>query len=248
MASIEWASPTKQSYILKNTIHIWKIEYSDFSGDESVLLKVLTDDELKRADKFHYKIDRKRYTVTKAFLKIILSKILSVNPVEIRFALNAHGKPKLIKPADVHFNISHSGNMGMIAVTDVAAIGVDVERYRERMTAGKAAKRFFSEKEVADFLELPEDQKLKGFFNCWTRKEAFIKALGLGLAMPLRDFDVTLKPGEKVKLTDIRKINETATDWTLKPIPLEIEYAAAFAIKSKSFEDYYWDAQNLVHF
>lgn len=241
-----WAHPAKDSYILNKSIHIWKINYPDFSGKQKILLEILNNTEKERSDKFHFKTDRKRYITTKALLKIILAQTLSTEPGQINFEFNKYGKPLIKNSNSPHFNVSHSADIGIIAITDVASIGVDVEKYRKRMNSPKVAKRFFSEKEAKAFLSLPHEQRLQGFFNCWTRKEAFIKALGLGLAMPLRDFDVTLKPGEETILEHVIRNGEHAEDWTLKNIPLENDYAAAFAVKAKIFRDYYWSAGNLI--
>ncbi len=110
------------------------------------------------------------------------------------------------------------------------------------MTTVDIAKRFFSKAEIESYLSLLEDQKLQGFFNCWSRKEAFIKAVGKGLSIPLHTFDVSLKPDAPVKLLAIRDQNEDADNWQLVDLKTDKDYAAAYIIKAKLFTSHYWDA------
>lgn len=245
MEKISWISPTDDTFLIKNNLHIWKIVYPEINFKSNPISNVLHHDEIERANKFYFETDRKRFIVTRAFLKIIMAKILKISPNDIHFSFNKHGKPELEQNIPIHFNISHSGDIGLIAVSDQGPVGIDVERYRKTMTSGKVAKRFFSADEVDTFLSLPEYQRQEGFFNCWTRKEAFIKALGLGLAMPLSNFSVTLKPGIPAQLLSVTHNNEKASDWLLKDIHMENNYAAAYAIKAKKFEEYYWLTNNL---
>jgi 4'-phosphopantetheinyl transferase len=246
MADFDWANSTEKSFILKNTIHIWKITYSDFDNEESGFGKILSKQEISRADKFYFSIDKKRYLLTRALLKNILARITGADPQKLHFKFNEHGKPHLENFKHIYFNISHSADIGLIAVTDCAAIGIDVEEYRKRLQLQEISKRFFSRYETDVLSKLPDNQKMHAFFNCWTRKEAFIKALGLGLTLPLKHFDVTLHPAEQARVIAIRYKDEKAEEWTLKDIPMENEYAAAFAVKFKNFKDYYWIAKDLA--
>jgi 4'-phosphopantetheinyl transferase len=245
MNTINWAPFSEQPIILKNAIHIWKIQFSDFSNQQEILRKALSTDEQKRATRFHFKIDKQRYLICKAFLKIILSRIMGIETAQVDFTFSEHGKPYLKDRSQIHFNISHSGDIGLIAITDVAPIGVDVEQHRDQMELKKIANRFFSKEEVAELMELPDESRLKGFFNCWSRKEAFIKAIGLGLAMPLEKFQVSLKPGEAAQLLSVNYKNEQASDWILKDLTIAHDYSAAYVVKSKEFKDFFWRIENL---
>lgn len=241
MPYIQWKKADNSAYQLNRSVHIWRISFSNFSNEEAALNELLSNIELERASRFHFKIDSLRYKSTKAISKLVLSKILNATPRDLKFSLNKHGKPELLNnEKNIHFNVSHSGDIGLIAVSDIGPIGIDVEIYRKKMLTEKFARRFFSESEVKDYLALSDEQKEEGFFNCWTRKEAFIKALGLGLAMPLKDFDVSMAPNKEAKLKKIRNINEEPHKWILKNIPLFEDYAASFAIKSNILHDKYW--------
>lgn len=229
------------AYFFNHSVQLWKISFNDFSDDEKFFKNILSSEEIERAARFHFVIDSIRYKVTKAVTKIILGKILSKEPQAIKFEFNAHGKPFLKDNKDgIQFNASHSGELGLLAITDIGPLGVDIERYRKNMLTEKFARRFFSLSEVKSFLALPQSQKEAGFFNCWTRKEAFIKALGLGLAMPLKDFTVTLIPEEKAALKEIKNLNENVNNWLIKDIPLPDAYAAAYAIKAKAAQENCW--------
>lgn len=248
MTLVNWKKPDTNAFILDSNIHIWHFEFSAFKDDLDLYEKVLSNDEIKRADKFYFKIDRKRYIVTRSILRIIISKINRVPPQEIIFKFNEYGKPQLSAPVSgIYFNSSHSGNKGMTAITDIAEVGIDVEQHRKNMATEKIAKRFFSSKEVEEFTALQNNSKQTGFFNGWTRKEAFIKALGLGLAMPLKNFDVSLTPQKKVQIYGIRRINEIPENWTLLDIPIQSTYSAALAIKSQMYTVYYWMADKEIY-
>lgn len=232
---------------LSQDVHIWKILFTDFNDNTDIYTKVLSNDEILRADRFYFKIDRKRYIITRAVLKILLTRIMDVAPQKIILENRENGKPYLKKPLlKIYFNITHSANIGLIALTDIGDIGIDVELFRENFSTEKIARRFFSATEVEDFLNLPDKNKSLGFFNCWTRKEAFIKALGLGLKLPLKKFDVTLTPQEKAKIKEIRLPDENAGDWLLQNIGMPENYSAALAIKAKSAKIQYWIADETI--
>ena len=246
MQYVSWSSLSKEAFILSKSVHIWKIEYAAFSGEEEKIQRVLNNNEIARANKFHYPIDRKRYSVTRALLKIILGNVINKDPLDIDFTYNAHGKPLLKNHTTVYFNVSHSAELGLIAVSDLPCLGVDIEKHRTRIDCVKLAKRFFSENEQISFLKLADSQKTEGFFYGWTRKEALIKALGLGLAMPLKNFDVKLEPGSNAELLNIRYKSEHSADWTIKNIVLDNDYAAAYAVKARDFNDSFWSSAGLI--
>ncbi|HED10543.1 MAG TPA: 4'-phosphopantetheinyl transferase superfamily protein, partial [Caldithrix abyssi] len=125
----------------------------------------------------------------------------------------------------------------------LAPVGVDIEHFRKETTTVKIAERFFSNKEVQAFLALNDEQREEGFFNAWTRKEAFIKAAGLGLSMPLHSFDVTLTPGQEARLLDVRHPGYQAGDWLLRALPVSPPYAGAFCIKHRAPRLRLWQTQ-----
>jgi len=148
---------------------------------------------------------------------------------ELAFDLNEFGKPELAG-SEIMFNLSHSHGLALFAVTRGRAIGIDIERIREEMTIGKIARRFFSPAEASALSALPAHQQAEAFFNCWTRKEAWIKARGQGLSIALNSFEVSLAPGEPARLRATRPDPEEASRWSLVALACEPGYAAALAV------------------
>lgn len=236
-----WISANNEDYNLHNSVHIWLLRFDELKGQEQDFYNLLADEEKKRADNFFSNIDRTRYIVSKGYLRKLLEKFTLTDPEKIVFTANDYGKPALKFPTlELYFNISHSANLGLIAISDIAEIGIDVEKHKKIKTIDKIADRFFSQTEKEVLLKLPGKHKLEGFFNCWSRKEAFIKSIGRGLSFPLKLFDVTLKPGDPAELIEIREANESANQWFLQEISVDVGYSAAFCIKSKpGFSIYY---------
>lgn len=241
-----WSAPSSEAFEKDNTVHLWLLNYKTCHDFLNNILPELSSGELERANKFYFEEDRNRYLITRSILKKILSRMLNTVPGQLRFEFNAYGKPFLKSDPGLFFNVSHSGNFGLIAITSIADIGVDVEKYRHKMTGDDVAKRFFSSKEISDYLNLNVKERQQGFFNCWTRKEAFIKAVGMGLSLPLNSFDVSLKPGSKAQITAIRKPPDDPEKWTMESIYVDEEYAAAYTLRAKHFKTKYWMACPLI--
>lgn len=214
-------------------IHVWRIELDRPAAQVEQLAGVLGQDEPDRAGRFHFERDRRRFTVARGALRVILSRYVAFTPGELRFAYGPYGKPALAPPFnrnELQFNVAHSHNLALCAVKGSGSeLGVDVEYIRPVLEAEQIAGRYFSPAEQAALRACPPEQKLAAFFNCWTRKEAYLKALGDGLARPLADFDVSLAPGEPVRLLQVKDQPEEAARWFLAAfIPLP-GYVAALA-------------------
>lgn len=174
-------------------------------GREAVLASatLLSDAERQRASRFAFDRDRRRFTVARALLRQLLAARLGVRPESVELVYGAHGKPALARrcaDSDLRFNVSHCDDVAVYAFSRGREIGIDVEAIRVIRDADDIAGRFFSRRENEAYLALDPRDKPLGFFNCWTRKEAFIKALGDGLYHPLDAFDVSLAPGEPAKI------------------------------------------------
>jgi 4'-phosphopantetheinyl transferase len=193
--------------------------------------------------RFRFDRDRRRFIVARAVLRCILADYLRVPPAAVRFSYGKRGKPALPEPwADrFHFNLSHSGELALIGVTGEGRIGVDIEEFRPVAEEDRIAERFFSPREHATLVSLPKEQQQAAFFNCWTRKEAYIKALGDGLSCPLDRFDVTLGPDEPPRLVGILDEPEQVGRWTLYAPPLPVaDYAAAVIVEGHPREARQW--------
>ena len=182
------------------------------------LTQCLSDGERLRAGRFVFERDRRRFIVGRARLRHLLASRLGVQPDAVELVYGPRGKPRLSRSfsdADLCFNVSHSEDLAVCAFSSGREIGVDVEAVREMRDADEIAARFFSRRENEAYLALdPRDRPL-GFFNCWTRKEAFIKARGDGLHYPLDRFDVSLAPGEPARILRVEDTPGEQCDWTL---------------------------------
>jgi 4'-phosphopantetheinyl transferase len=191
---------------------------------------ILAKDEIDRASRFHFQKDRERFVAGRGLLRMILSSYVGVPPGEIIFTYGSRGKPGLQRQEGrqpIEFNLAHSNGTAIYAITQDRPVGVDIESVKHEFPIESVAERFFSKVEVAALRSLPEDVRRTAFFKCWTRKEAFIKALGDGLSCPLADFDVSLAPGEPARLLDVRWASEEAHRWCMEDIDSVADYAAS---------------------
>ncbi len=225
--------PSAEVQIDAREVHIWHsnlqvspIQYQDMES-------LLSEEERKRAERFHYDIHRVRFTVARATLRLILAKYLSQAPKEIQFGYGINGKPGLASPnpLQIEFNLSHSEDAVVIAVCREAAVGVDIESIKPNREILRIARRFFSKHEYTVLQSLPKTQRLSGFYNCWTRKEAFVKAVGSGLYMPLDAFAVTLNPHEPARLLWMKGEPDAAEKWSLYSWQPTENFTAALAVK-----------------
>lgn len=180
----------------------------------------LSEDEQMRAAQFHFPVHRRRYVAARCALRKVLAGYLNTTPEKIAFQYNRFGKPFLVNKA-MQFNVSHAGDVAVMAFASTCRVGVDVERVRADILKENIAEHFFATGEVDALHALPVEQRSEAFFHCWTRKEAFIKAIGMGLSIPLDAFTVTLDP-EKAALLDTAWRSIEASDWTLctfRPAP-----------------------------
>lgn len=190
----------------------------------------LSDDERARANRFRFERLKMEYTIARGALRYILGFYLSVPPKDIRFHYGPNGKPKLAIPADdIRFNVSHSASVAAYAIARGPEVGIDIEQIRAVPDMLAIAKRFFSVDETSDLESLGPECVERGFFYCWTRKEAYIKARGDGLSLPLSSFRVTLRPFDPPRIVEMGERHWPIHAWTLHNLPLRSEFAAALA-------------------
>ena len=239
----EWKTAPPGLALGSGAVHIWRVELARAPGRVEELSKILSPDEEKRAARFHFQKDREHYTVARASLRLILARYRDMRPGDFRFSYSAYGKPSLISSGaadDLRFNLSHSGHLALVGLTFGRDIGIDIERVREDFAGKEIAERFFSSREVACLLSLPEDGQVQAFFNCWTRKEAYIKARGEGLSMPLDKFDVAFAPGEAAALLDTRIDPREVDRWSLHDLAIDAGFAAALAVEGQHPQLEFW--------
>lgn len=238
---MEWISSLPQVRLRTNTVDIWRVDLNLDRDCLPALETLLSIPEADQAQRFDFERDRRRYLVSHAALRCILGGYLDRAPQEITFRYSRHGKPALIELAGLYFNLAHSHELALVAVTGMGEVGVDIEHIRPLEDMNAIARQSFSEQEYNQLQALPSGQQLRGFFHCWSRKEAFIKALGEGLSYPLRQFSVKFGHETGSQLTAISASRAEAERWTLRGIEMDDhEYAAAYAVRSTGVQERRW--------
>ena len=215
-------------------VQIWRAFLDQPPLEIARLFELLSDDEQVRARRFRFRRDYVRYIAARAMLRTVLGRYVDMNPGRLKFLYGAWGKPSLARECEgdfVRFNLSHSQGVALLGVTRQFEIGIDVEFIREDFATIEIAQQFFSLGELAALRTLPADALARAFFNCWTRKEAFIKARGEGLSLPLDKFEVSLLPGEAARLVRTEFDPEEANRWVLRDLNIDDHYVGALAIE-----------------
>ena len=205
--------------------------------------KTLSVDESDRANRFHFPKDRQNFIVARGILRTILGCYLKIKPERLHFCYGKYGKPELAPvdgPVKINFNLSHSGGLALYAFANDRKVGIDVESIHTDLEYDEIAARFFSPSEISAFKNLPLYVKPEAFFNCWTRKEAYVKAIGNGLSWPLDQFDVSLVPGEPATLLQTRGDPTEASRWSLVHLQPKTGYVAAIAAEGHKWRISYW--------
>ena len=212
-------------------VHVWPV--STYAPDAVVerFRVLLAPDETDRADRFRFPHLRQSFMLARGALRVLLGQYLNTAPAEIEFSYGSKGKPAVAAGNRLQFNASHTGDLALFAFTLDCGIGVDVEPIRPMPDIEDVAKRFFCAEETEELMSLPEGQREHGFFLCWTRKEAYIKATGDGLSTPLDAFRVTLRPGAPANLVHLQRDYRAAEAWTLQDLTSAPGYAAALAYR-----------------
>jgi 4'-phosphopantetheinyl transferase len=190
-----WPLRAKPPELAANEVHAWAVPLGVSQQACENLRTTLADDECARADDFHFEEPRRRYVIARGTLRRLLGQYLDLQPAEINLAIGRHQKPRLAtkhEESGLHFNVSHSGDLAVIAVALSCEVGIDVERLREVGHMEQIAKRFFHPSETNAVLSAPEPARNLAFLRCWTGKEAILKALGTGIVGNLADFQVPL--------------------------------------------------------
>ena len=214
-------------------VQVWTAGLDHAEDVVDRLAGVLSQDERQRAARFYFRRDAMRFIVGRATLRGILGGSLGVEPGALVFTYGARGKPELGEPSGwgLQFSVSHSADLAVYAVTHGRRVGVDVERLRPSVEIEAIADRTFSPRERDTLRRLPPAQRCEGFFNCWTRKEAYIKALGEGFAYPLERFSVSLAPGAPARLEAVDDDPSEAAGWTMEALEPPAGFVGAVIVE-----------------
>lgn len=217
---------------LVGEVHVWRATLDRPPQVTERMLRLLSADERERAARFHFARDRSRFIVGRAVLRTLLARYLGAAPEELAFQYGEFRKPAL--PGGPAFNLSHSGAVALYAFSAYTEVGIDVELDDADFASERIAERFFSPAEVQALRSLPLQQQPRAFLSCWTRKEAFIKARGDGLSLPLDSFDVTLAPELPAALLRTAWCSDEARHWQMQDISdRKAGYVAAVAVRGK---------------
>jgi 4'-phosphopantetheinyl transferase len=195
----------------------------------------LSPDERARAARWLRPRDREHFVTARAWLRHTLGRYLGVEPHAIAFTHGVHGKPALAGAAvSLQFNLSHSGAFALLALSRDKAVGVDVELLRPLHDCAAIAQRHFAAAEWQRWSQLPQAQQLAAFYACWTRKEAYVKALGGGLSVPLDGFEVAFEPDRAPALLTVGGSAQAALGWTLWGVEPAPDHVAAVVVQGRS--------------
>jgi len=227
MIDPEWRNPPLNLTLMHDEIHLWLCEINGLKDCSNTFEKSLSIDELEKANKFVFGKDKLSYIISRGTLRKILSKYLNVSPKLIQFGYNQYGKPFIHFPEKgrLKFNLSHSNEYCLIAINKEMETGVDIEWINKDLEPNDIAHNYFSAQELSNFKSIDKGNQLEAFYKIWTRKEAFIKAIGKGLSIPLDSFDVTIddfKP--KIKRIDGEK---NISKYQLQNLKISNNYCAA---------------------
>ena len=233
-----WFPVPKNSILRPAELHLWRVRCDGAPETPEHYENLLSPDEKERARRFVIKEARRDFIVSRGVLRELLAMYLNTRPADIVLRYGIHGKPHVSRgeaQPSVRFNVSHSNGLAVLAFSQ-GEVGVDIERVRAEFPGREIAGRFFSEQEIAELGKLAPEESRGAFFLCWTRKEAYVKARGGGLQIPLRSFSVRLGENEEQQLVD-----EGGKEWSLYPFEPGIGFAAAVAVEGKDWRLKFWE-------
>lgn len=238
-----WMSPPAEPRSQLNEVHVWRVGLARSKSEVESLYKLLSEDERDRAERFRFERHRTRFIVARGAMRKILGLYMRQKPDSLHFDYTYFGKPFLQDVREVEairFNLSHARDIALCAVAHKREIGVDVEFVRADVDCESIAAQFFNRSEIETLLSIPEELRTQAFFKCWTSKEAYIKARGEGLSMPLDEFNVSLHPGEPAALLWASDSKEVAR-WSLRELIIGHNYVAALAVEGCDWRLRCWD-------
>ena len=233
---IDWTEPPANWSPPADQVDVWAASLSQSTNLLSSRKSVLSTDELTRAERFRFDQDRNRFVAGRGLLRVILGRYLGLKPGVLSFTYRLRGKPALAEQCGgrrLHFNVTHSDDLILVAVSTICDVGIDVEQIRPLSDADDIAARYFTSGESAGLRELPAAQKPRAFFNLWTRKEAWLKATAEGISDSLNRVEVSFLPGEPARLIRLFGSCEAVQEWSLCELTPASGYIGALAAPVK---------------
>jgi 4'-phosphopantetheinyl transferase len=231
-SEIKWAPAPYNLEPGTEEIHVFCASLDLDASRLAHLALALSEDERARAERFRFNKDRARFVASRGLLRELLGWLLRVESNRLAFSYAARGKPALAEPASgqsLCFNLAHAGSLAVYAVAREHEVGVDLEHFRTIEGAESFAERYFSQRELADWRSVPHSQRMEAFFNCWTRKEACLKAIGCGIGDSLSRIEVSLIPGQPTRFLGMIGDSQAPAHWLLQPLTPAPAYVGALA-------------------
>ena len=234
---MEWKTIQSPLTLSPGLVHVVRVHLDLLPERIAQLCRdLLSDDERQKAERFRVEDPRRQFVTCRSALRRLLAGSFQLSPRELKFEYGAHGKPRLARgglPAgfpEVEFSVSHSGHLGLIALTIEAPVGVDIEQRNPRVNALRLAERFFATSESQELARLPAEKLLDGFYKGWTCKEAYIKATGRGLSLSLSSFLVSMDPDQPVALIHVDDQPDAPLAWTVCALDVGDGHAASLMV------------------
>lgn len=227
-----------RALLVREGVHVWTLMLDRAADECARLATMLADDERERARRLRRAQDGARFVVRRAMLRSILGWYVGCSPSDVWFTTNRFGKPALGGRAaglDVRFSATHSHGLAAYAVALARDVGVDVERVRPIPELELIARHHFAPGEYAALCALPHDARTVAFLHCWTRKEAYVKALGVGLSFPLDQFEVSVRPDAPAALLADRADPAHVAGWAMHTLPLGAEYVGTVSAEGREW-------------
>ena len=242
---ISWPAAITQPSLPHDEVHVWAVALNPPPEKISTLAATLSREEHDRAQKFRFDQHRHRFIAGRGALRALLAGYLQVEPARLEFVYSYRGKPRLagVGEGGIHFNLAHSDDLALIAVTQLGAIGVDVERVRPMPDAERIAERFFSAGELNSFRTVPAALRDPAFFSLWTRKESWLKATGDGIGESLSKIEVAFLSDEAPRVLAIAGDAAAGAAWKLCALNPAEGFVGALAIQSRDVRLGCWRAE-----
>ena len=243
LSNKDWQPCPLPTFLQSDEIHVWRVPLNPPSSLFPILWDKLNQEEQQRAKRFRLTIHQEAFVAARSALRFILSRYANCDPEALEFEVGSHGKPYLRSPSTsppLTFNVAHSAGLALLAISLTRQVGIDVEHHRSEINYQSIAERICSPREKSSLFTLPLDQQRTAFFSCWTRKEAYVKAIGKGLIFPLHAITVSLLPGEPAALIDVAAQEEEPSRWSMCTLSPGPEYTGALVGDGHGWKPYCW--------
>ena len=244
MVNAGWHQPPPHMTLASQEIHVWKVPLRPPEIWLKKLKNLLNGEERERAERYKAPARQEAFVTTRGMLRYILGWYLDTKPEHLKFDMGSHGKPYLVEPPTspgISFNLAHSADLALLAITHDRQVGIDIEHHRQILDYAGMVKRICSPAEQSFLMKIPHESQLTAFLSCWTRKEAYTKAIGKGITFPLNTITVSLTRELPVKLLHVEGHADEPSRWTMCELFPGAGYSAALVGEGQSWTPICWE-------